>query len=80
MSCRKSECVKSGLRKHKNGRLVTQILPNLRPNKNNPREVERIKAFVTANGVSFRSQPTRSDKGPFLKVTGRDKYLHTGER
>ena len=75
-----SECRKSRLRDHKNGRRVAQILPNLRPNENNPGEVERIKAFVTRNGVSFRSQPTRSDKGPFLKLTGQDKYLHTGER
>ena len=42
-------------------------------------EVERIKAFVTRNGVSFRSQPARGDKGPFLKVTGQDKYLNSGK-
>ena len=40
---------------------------------------ERIKAFVTWNGGSFRSAPTRGDKGPFFKVTGQDKYLNIGE-
>ena len=64
---------KRELMNYKNERRVAQILPNL--NENNPEEGERIKAFVTRNELSFRSQPCTGDKGPFLWQTGQDKYL-----
>ena len=59
------ECRKGGLGKEKNGCRVAEIFANVGSNENNPGEVERIKAFVTRNGVSFRSQPAPVTKGHF---------------